>query len=97
LRKVALKFPSHEAKEVYLVGRFNNWDTQANLMKRDRTGLWKTALSLKPGRYEYRFLVDSIWMSDISCYGCLPIRLFPSESLRSIAIFFTRLFASFDC
>jgi len=71
-RKVAFEFPSPEAKEVYLVGEFNNWDTQANLMKKDRKGLWKTTLSLKPGRYEYRFLVDGIWMNDIFCSGCVP-------------------------
>ena len=71
-RKVQFEFPSPEATEVYLVGEFNNWDTQANLMKKDRNGLWKTMLTLKPGRYEYRFLVDAIWMNDIFCSGCVP-------------------------
>lgn len=71
-KKVPFEFSSPEAKEVYLVGEFNNWDTQANLMKKDRNGLWKTTLSLKPGRYEYRFLVDAIWTNDIFCSGCVP-------------------------
>lgn len=71
-RRVQFEFSSPEAKEVYLVGEFNNWDTHANIMKKDEDGIWLTTLSLKPGRYEYRVLVDAIWMNDISCSGCIP-------------------------
>jgi len=70
-RKVQFEFPSPEATEVCLVGEFNNWDTHANIMKKDKDGIWRTTLSLKPGRYEYRFLVDAIWMNDIFCSGCV--------------------------
>jgi 1,4-alpha-glucan branching enzyme len=71
-RKVPFEFSSPEAKEVYLVGEFNHWDRDANPMKKDKKGVWKATLSLKPGRYEYRFLVDTIWTNDIFCSGCVP-------------------------
>ncbi len=71
-RKVQFEFPASEAQEVYLAGDFNNWDSSANAMKKDKKGLWKTTLSLKPGRYEYRFLVDGNWENDPSCAGCVP-------------------------
>ena len=71
-KKVQFKFPALEAQEVYLVGDFNNWDTSSNLMKKDKEGIWKTTLSLKPGRYEYRFFVDGCWENDPSCSNCIP-------------------------
>ena len=70
--KTGFQFCAPEATEVYLAGDFNNWDTQAAPMKKDKKGMWKTALLLKPGRYEYRFFVDDSWVSDLSCSGCVP-------------------------
>jgi hypothetical protein len=41
-------------------------------MKKDKKGIWKTTASLKPGRYEYRFLVDGDWKNDPCCPGRVP-------------------------
>lgn len=69
-KKVPFEFLAPEAHEVYLAGDFNNWDTSANPMKKDKKGIWKATLTLKPGSYEYRFLVDGNWENDPSCsYG----------------------------
>ncbi|MGZ3614487.1 MAG: isoamylase early set domain-containing protein [Thermodesulfobacteriota bacterium] len=70
-REVSFEFPAPEAQEVYLVGNFNNWDTSANPMKKDKKGLWKATVSLRPGRHEYRFLVDGNWQNDPSCCDCV--------------------------
>jgi 1,4-alpha-glucan branching enzyme len=71
-KKVQFEFLASEALEVYLAGDFNNWDASANPMKKDRKGIFKKTLSLKPGRYEYRFLVDGNWENDPSCSNCVP-------------------------
>jgi len=71
-RKVQFEYPSPEAKEVYLAGEFNNWDTHGNLMEKDKNGVWKTTLSLKPGIYEYRLFADGSWENAPSCSGCVP-------------------------
>ena len=71
-KKVPFEFPSPDAKEVYLVGEFNQWDIHANLMKKDKNGIWRATLSLKPGRYEYRLFSDGHWENDPSCFGCVP-------------------------
>jgi 1,4-alpha-glucan branching enzyme len=71
-KKVSFELLAPEAQEVYLAGDFNNWDASANLMKKDKEGIWKTTLSLKPGRYEYRFLKDGNWENDPSCSNCVP-------------------------
>ena len=71
-KKVPFEFLTPEAHEVYLAGDFNNWDTSANPMKKDKKGIWKATLTLKPGSYEYRFLVDGNWENDPSCCNCVP-------------------------
>lgn len=70
--KVQFEFPAPDAHKVYVTGDFNNWDTHANLMKKDKKGTWKATLSLKPGRYEYRFIKDGNWENDCACAGCVP-------------------------
>jgi len=71
-RKVPFGLSAPEAQEVTLAGDFNNWDTKANPLKKDKNGMWKVSLSLKPGRYKYRFFVDSNWENDPSCSCCVP-------------------------
>ena len=72
LIKTQFELNAPEAREVFLGGDFNNWDTQVTPMEKDKKGVWKAALFLKPGRYEYRYFVDNTWVSDLSCAGCVP-------------------------
>jgi 1,4-alpha-glucan branching enzyme len=60
-RKVRFSLKAPNAREVSLVGDFNNWDAGANSMKLDKDGFWKTTLIFPPGRYEFKFLVDGKW------------------------------------
>ncbi len=71
-KKVSFQFEAPEALKVCVAGDFNNWDTNSNPMKKDKKGLWRTTLSLGPGKYEYRFLVDGNWENDPSCCDCVP-------------------------
>ena len=36
-------------------------------MKKDARGVWRTRVTLTPGRYEYRFFVDGEWVDDPDC------------------------------
>jgi len=54
-----------QAKEVYLVGDFNDWQIdQESLMQPNREGNWSIRMKLLPGAYRYRFVVDGKWMDD---------------------------------
>lgn len=53
-----------EATEVYVAGDFNNWKNNQYKMRKFKTGLHKKSVKLKPGRYEYRFVVDGHWWTD---------------------------------
>ena len=72
IKKVQFEFLAPAAPAVYLAGDFNNWEMSADPMKKDKKGIWKKTLSLKPGRYEYRFFVDGHWENDPSCSNCVP-------------------------
>mgnify|MGYP001125295371 FL=1 len=55
------------AERVNLVGEFNDWDTRAAPMTRDRTDAdWKATIELEAGRrYRFRYLVDGKeWLND---------------------------------
>ena len=52
-----------KAKKVILAGSFNKWDE--NLFKMEKCdGSWEITLQIKPGIYEYKFIVDGEWMED---------------------------------
>jgi len=35
-------------------------------------GVWKTTVTLAPGRYAYRFLIDGEWVNDPNCDEEVP-------------------------
>jgi chromosome partitioning protein len=53
------------AAEVAVTGEFTRWSRQGVTLVRDeRDGLWKAVVDIEPGEYEYRFIVDGVWMRD---------------------------------
>lgn len=56
-----------QAKRVNLAGTFNNWSHSDLSAKKDSKGNWSVKVSLRPGRYEYKFVVDGNWLNDPSC------------------------------
>ena len=66
-RTVTFAYQAPEAKTVSLAGNFTNWDQAAVSLKKSKSGLWKTTLSLAPGTYEYRLVVDGQWRDDPQC------------------------------
>ena len=56
-----------EAASVKIGGNFNNWNpTDEFFMERDEYGTWTKNISLKPGTYQYRFIVDGEWVEDLN-------------------------------
>jgi len=52
-----------EAHRVQLAGDFNSWVPDGNEMEFSN-GVWQKILTLTPGRYRYRYVVDGHWQSD---------------------------------
>ena len=49
-----------QAGEVKLAGEFNNWTPE--IIDRKDDGSWRKYLTLAPGKYSYKFVVDGEWM-----------------------------------
>jgi len=59
------------AKKVSVAGSFNKWDVKSLAAKKDSKGNWVVKAGLKPGKYEYKFLVDGSWANDPNCTSCV--------------------------
>jgi len=62
---VEFSFDAPDAKEVCLAGTFNNWDVRAIPMKNVDGKGWRAKISLAPGRYEYKYRMDGVWVEDV--------------------------------
>jgi len=71
-KRVNFALYAPEADAVYVAGTFNDWDPSARPLKRGKKGIWRTWMSLPPGRYEYRFIVDDHWQEDPACGERIP-------------------------
>jgi len=62
---------AREAKQVFIVGEFNNWDELATPMKPLKNGGFVATLDLKTGReYQFRYYFDKLaWGNDPQADG----------------------------
>lgn len=53
------------ARIISLVGDFNGWNPEHDLMKRGSDGIWRLEKRLSAGTYRYKFIVDGEWLPDV--------------------------------
>ncbi|MGB2706157.1 MAG: AAA family ATPase [Candidatus Omnitrophota bacterium] len=59
------RFYAPNAKEVYVVGDFNNWKIdKTSKLEKAKEGEWEKSFYLLPGRYRYKFVADGLWFWD---------------------------------
>ncbi|MCP9472549.1 MAG: isoamylase early set domain-containing protein [Nitrospira sp.] len=62
---VRLVFVQPDARSVSVAGDFNGWNPAQTALRQTDGGIWSVTLLLKPGRYEYMFVVDGTrWIAD---------------------------------
>ncbi len=62
---VQFSIDSPDAREVRVTGEFTNWSREGIPLERDAAdGVWKAVVDIRPGEYEYRFIVDGVWVRD---------------------------------
>ncbi len=81
---VKFTFHAPKAKEVYLTGEFNYWNTNSLPMKKDKNGIWKTEIKLPPGCYEYKFFADNVWVEDTPGVELIPNPFGTQNSVISV-------------
>lgn len=65
---VLFRIENPKAARVNIAGDFNGWSSTSDaLYDREGNGVWTIVLPLKPGRYEYKFVIDGKkWIHDPS-------------------------------
>ncbi|MDZ7631119.1 MAG: isoamylase early set domain-containing protein [Gemmatimonadaceae bacterium] len=57
-RPIVFELEAPDAHSVQILGDFNQWSRDSNVMQRGSDGRWRTTTMLPPGRYVYAYLVD---------------------------------------
>ena len=60
-------FNAPGASTVLLVADFTHWQKEPIPLRETPGGIWRTTVSLPPGQYRYRFVVDGEWRDDPDC------------------------------
>ena len=63
-KEVTLTVEAPTAKIVQIVGDFNNWSMDQNLLIKNHKGIWDISFQLRSGRYEYKYIIDGKWHID---------------------------------
>ena len=67
-KRITFTFHAPEAKSIHIAGNFNGWNASSHPLSQVKpsmgNGMWKGAVYLEPGVYEYRFIVDGVWHDD---------------------------------
>jgi 1,4-alpha-glucan branching enzyme len=66
-KDIEFRLEAPAARSVELVADFTDWTKSPVRLAKGRDGVWQTAVSLLPGQYSYRFIVDGQWCDDPRC------------------------------
>jgi 1,4-alpha-glucan branching enzyme len=66
-QKITFTYFAPQAGSVLVAGDFTDWTASPIRLLKEESGNWKTTVALKPGKYQYRLLVDGQWQNDPGC------------------------------
>ena len=78
-------FKAPDAASVLLAGDFTGWNRNPIPMQKQANGNWTTTVSLAPGTYHYRFVVDGEWRDDPECTLRVANPFGTEDSVRLVA------------
>jgi 1,4-alpha-glucan branching enzyme len=69
LRTISFLYPAPKAREVCLMGTFNQWDPKSHPMRKYPDGAWRLEVDLSHGHHEYLLVVDGQPTLDPRAHG----------------------------
>ena len=63
-QQVTLSFVNLDCDDIQIAGDFNDWQPDHGVETRVVNGVLQKVLSVKPGAYQYRLIVDGKWQED---------------------------------
>jgi cyclomaltodextrinase len=64
--------PDTPVTNVFLAGTFNDWNDSKTRMIANKDGVYEATLMLPVGRYQYKFVADGRWITDMSAKDFAP-------------------------
>lgn len=64
-RTVEFRLYNQSADVISLVGDFNHWNPENDLMQKGNDGIWRLKKRLPRGTFRYRYIIDGEWSADI--------------------------------
>jgi hypothetical protein len=58
LHEVVFTLYNEDAKDICIIGSFNNWEPGVTAMKKEKDGMWQAVVLLPKGKYSYKFLIN---------------------------------------
>lgn len=71
---VEFSFFRPDAKQVFLAGDFNHWNSHEEPMLKGDDGVWRARLRMGSGEYRFRYCADGEWFADYAACGLEPGR-----------------------
>ena len=53
------------AKFISIVGDFNHWNPENDILQKDHNGIWTLTKRIPKGQYRYKYIVDGKWETDL--------------------------------
>ena len=67
-KRVTFTLAADAGSEVYVAGDFNGWDPAGKkLTDKKNNGVYSAVVTLAPGEYEYKFVINGTWCVDPNC------------------------------
>ena len=67
-RRITFTYRADKGSKVYLAGSFNDWSPTAKEMTdKKKNGVYTAVVTLAPGSYEYKYVIDGTWCADPEC------------------------------
>lgn len=77
--------PTEPCRTVAIMGDFNNWQSEQGHMARQKDGSFRKRVSLSPGQYRYKFLVDGRWVVDPEAEQRVPNPFGTEDALLTVS------------
>jgi len=67
-QRITFSVRAEAGSKVFLAGCFNNWDpTAKEMIDKKGDGVFTATVTLAPGTYQYKFVIDGTWCADPEC------------------------------
>ncbi len=84
-QRVTFSVRAEVGSKVFLAGSFNEWSPSAKeMVDKKGDGVFTATVSLAPGSYQYKFVIDGTWCADPECADWVQNDLGTLNSVKTV-------------